>query len=105
MAKTNKALLKAGLGYEEIVELLEMYLVRDHEEYVHEVEMQGFDDDMGVFFKDFHDRKYHVVIEAERPETFYFSTSKVDDEECNEQNRKEFKSITAVLNQITRMCA
>ena len=34
MAKTNKALLKAGLGYEEIVELLEMYLVRDHEEYV-----------------------------------------------------------------------
>lgn len=110
MAKTNKGLLKAGLSQEEILELIEMYLQKefngtDFETLIHEVSLQGYDNELHVYCKDFMNRSYDICMVEEEgiEDIIFFSTSKTNDEDCTEMNQKQFKSITALMNNIVRL--
>lgn len=109
MAKTNKALLKAGLSQEEIMELVEAYLTNeldfqgiDFANLVHDVEVGGDEYELTIYCNDTLNRTYVIGFEYERPETITFASMK-GDEDRDEQNVKEFKSITGLMNHIVRM--
>lgn len=102
MKITNKQLLAAGLNQEGIMKMVNTFLVENLTDTVHNVEIHGDEYGDVIYCEDGLDRTYAIGFESERPEVITFSTMKGSDDR-DEQNSKEFKSITALLNHINRL--
>lgn len=101
-AKTNNQLIKYGLGQDELLELVELELGRELDGIVNNIEWGGDEGTTDITFKDHHDRTWCVYyLERELEDTLFVHSYNGEDRE--EVNRKECKSITAVINHIKRV--